>query len=94
MIEKRIFWIAMVASLAVAFLGISAPYTRMPIDYDAMIRKSIPFAIFWAVILAVCLWRYGKRAWWLLLGAPMALYWPIWLLFNHFPSCYYSHNCV
>jgi hypothetical protein len=31
---------------------------------------------------------------WILVGAPMALYWPIWLLFHHFPSCYYSGNCI
>src|SRR5437879_2133762 len=76
------------------------PYTtlfrssyRMPLDYDAMISRSIPFAIAWAVILAFSLWRYKKRGLWLLVGAPMALYWPIWLLLNHFPPCYYLHNC-
>jgi hypothetical protein len=25
----------------------------------------------------------------LLVGAPAAPYWPIWLLFNHFPPCCY-----
>jgi len=59
-----------------------------------MITRSIPFATAWAAILAFCLWRYKKRGLWLLLGVPMALDWPIWLLLNHFPSCYYLGDCV
>jgi hypothetical protein len=93
MTENRRYWIALIASLVVAYLGGSAPNYRMPLDYGAMISRSIPFAIAWAVIIAFCLWRYKKHGLWLLAGAPMALYWPIWLLFNHFPPCYYLHNC-
>jgi len=94
MTENQRFWIALMASLVVAYLGGSAPNYRMPLDYGAMISRSIPFAIAWAVILAFGPWSYKKRGLWLLVGAPMALYWPIWLLFNHFPPCYYLRNCV
>ena len=94
MTENQRFWVALMASLIVAYLGGSAPSGRMPLDYGAMLSRSIPFAIAWAVILAFCLWRYKKRGLWLLVGTPMALYWAIWLLFNHFPGCYYLHNCV
>jgi hypothetical protein len=66
----------------------------MPLDYGTMISKSIPFAIAWVFVLAFSLRRYKKRGLWLLVGAPMALYWPIWLLFNDFPPCYYIGNCV
>jgi hypothetical protein len=81
------------ASLVVAYLGRMAPSHQMPLDYHAMISRSIPFAVAWAAILARCIWRYKKRGFWLLVGAPMALYWPIWLLLNHFPACYYLGNC-
>ena len=94
MTENKKYWIALTASLVFAYSGSAAPSYQMPLDYDAMISRSIPFAIAWAVILAFCLWRYKQRGLWLLVGAPMALCWPIWLLFNHFPPCYYSHNCV
>ena len=94
MTENKKYWIALTASLVFAYLGSKAPSYRMPLDYDAMISRSIPFAIAWAVILAFCLWRYEKRGLWLLVGAPIALYWPIRLLFNHLPPCYYLHNCV
>ena len=94
MTENQRYWIALTGSLVIAFVGLESPSYRMPLDYDAMISRSIPFATAWAVLLALSLWRYKKRGFWLLLGAPMALYWPIWLLFNHFPPCYYLHNCV
>jgi hypothetical protein len=94
MTENKKYWIALTASLVFAYLGSRAPSYRLLLDYDAMISRSIPFAIAWAVILAFCLWRYEKRGLWLLAGAPIALYWPIWLLFNHFPPRYYLHNCV
>jgi hypothetical protein len=31
---------------------------------------------------------------WLLFGALLALYWPVWLLFNRTPECYWHHNCI
>jgi hypothetical protein len=90
MTENKKYWIALIASLVVAYLGSRAPSYRMPVDYDAMISRSIPFAIAWAVIFAFSVWRYKKNGLWFPVGAPMALYWPIWLLFNR----YYLHNCV
>ena len=92
MTENQQYWTALLVSLVAAFLGWQAPARRMPIDYEATIW-SVPIAIGWAMILAFCLWR-KKRGLWLVVGAPMALYWPVWLLFNHFPPCYYLHNCV
>ena len=66
----------------------------MPLDYDALIWRSIPYTLAWTLILLYALFRYKRLGLWLLLGAPMALYWPIWLIFNHFPSCYYAGNCA
>jgi hypothetical protein len=94
MTERHKFWLVFAASLVVACLGVLAPAHTMPLDYDAIIWKSILLAIVWTAIVAVCLTRHSKNGLWLLVGAPLALYWPIWLLFNHFPLCYYAHNCV
>jgi hypothetical protein len=91
--NPRWYWIALTASLVIAYLGLKSPSYQMPLDYHAMISRSIPFAAVWTALLALSLWRYKKRGLWLILGVPMALYWPIWLLFNHFPACYYFHNC-
>jgi hypothetical protein len=78
----------------IAFLGWMAPNRQRPLNYDAMIWRSIPYALAWTLAVTFALVRFRTRGLWLLLGAPMALYWPVWLLFNHFPGCYYTHNCV
>ena len=84
---------ALIISIAIAYLGWSAPSHTRPFGYHLMVSRSVPFAIAWALVLAFSCFRFKKRGLWLLLGAPMALYWPIWLVFNHFPPCYYSGNC-
>ena|SRR5215472_9343669 len=88
MTENQQYWTALLVSLVAAFLGWQAPTRRMPIDYEATIWWSVPIAIGWAMILAFCLWRHKKRGLWLIVGAPMALYWPVWLLFalQSFPA--------
>jgi hypothetical protein len=88
------WWIPLTASLVIAFAGWNYPQRQMPLNYDAMLSISVPLAIAWAVLLVFCLWRYRLHGLWLLMGAPMALYWPIWLLVNHFPPCYYAGNCA
>ena len=93
MTTNQRYWTALVFSLVLAWLSLRAPTYRMPIDYHAIISRSIPFFAMWAAILALSFWRYKRRALWLLLGAPMALFWPVWLIFNRFPPCYYLHNC-
>jgi hypothetical protein len=92
--DNQKYWIWFAASLAVASLGCFAPARHMPLEYDAMLWRSIPLATFWALMLGFCLLRYKKRGLWLLVAAPLALYWPMWLMFHGFPSCYYSGNCV
>ena len=94
MAKNQEYRLVLIVSLVVACVGWFAPIHRMPLDYDAMISKSIPLAIAWSVLLGFGLSRYEKRGLLLTVGAPLALYWPIWLLFNHFPSCYYLHNCM
>ena len=94
MTDNQKYWLVLMVSFVIAYAGWSAPSYGRPLDYDAMISRSLPFAIAWAVLLGIGLWRYKKRGLWLLLGTPMALYWPLWLLFNHFPPCYYTHNCI
>jgi len=94
MTEKISYWIACAASLLVAVLGHMLPARQMPLDYRAMITMSIPLAVVWAVLFAFFVWRFRMRGIWLVVGAPLALWWPLWMVFNDFPPCYYSHNCI
>ena len=93
MSENQKYWFVLTISVVIACSGWIVP-SRMPIDYHSIVWTSLPLGIGWVVTLALSLWRFGRRGFWLLAGAPLALYWPVWLLFNRFPSCYYSHNCV
>lgn len=88
------FRIALVASVVIAYLAWLLPQCQMPIIYDFTISRSLPLAVVWILLVVFALWRYRKKGLWLLVGSPMALYWPIWLLFHRFPPCYYAHNCV
>jgi hypothetical protein len=88
------YWTALTGSFIVAFLGFSAPSQQLPLNYRLMLYVSVPLAFAWAVVLILSISRYKRRGLWLLLGTPMALYWPIWLLFNNFPPCYYSGGCM
>ncbi len=94
MTERTSYGIACTASLLVAYLGHMIPARQMPLNYHAMITVSIPLAVVWTVLFALCVWRFRMRGMWLIVGAPLALWWPLWMVFNHFPPCYYSHNCV
>jgi hypothetical protein len=46
MTDNQKYWIWFAASLAVALLGSAAPARQMPLDYNAMLWRSIPLAIF------------------------------------------------
>jgi hypothetical protein len=94
MTKKMSYGISFAASLFVAFLSYQIPALQRPLDYRAMITISIPLAIVWAVFFAFSVWRFRKRGLWLIVGAPLAFWWPMWMVFNHFPRCYYSQTCM
>jgi len=84
----------LVGSIIIAALGWYLPQRRMPLDFHVMLWWSIPIACAWFLLLIVAALWLKRRAFWMLLGAPLALYWPIWLLLNHIPPCYWQGNCV
>ena len=83
---------AYAVSLGLACYGWFAS-ARMPPDYDAMFSVSIPIAAIWICLVIGAVAWFGRRAAWTLLGAPLALYWPLWLALNGLPDCYYTENC-
>jgi len=86
--------ILLALSLALAYLSFATPSRQMPLDFHAMLTISIPLSLLWVFLFAISLRIYRKRAKWVILGAPLALWLPIWLLINGLPSCYHSHNCI
>ncbi len=88
------FKILFAASVLLAYFGWDAPQWRMPLDYHAMLWRSIPLACLWALTLALSVGWLGRKALWMLVGAPLALYWPVWLAINGLPPCYWLGNCA
>jgi hypothetical protein len=85
--------VLMSCSSLIALVGWLAPQ-QMPIDIHSLLWYSLPLAGLWLGLLGLAgLWLRTK-ALWLLIGAPLALYWPIWLLLNGIPSCYWNRTCV
>ena len=64
-------------SLIVGIAALTGPWI-FPANFDAATHVSVLLAIVWIVILAAGIHRFGKQGLWLLIGMPMALYWPVW----------------
>lgn len=92
--KKISYWIVSLLSIFVATASMMIPDRYRPLDFHAMFTVSIPLAIIWLLLVSLCIWRFKLRGLWLIAAAPFALWWPIWLLFNHLPACYYAHNCI
>jgi hypothetical protein len=89
-----LFWVTAILSVLIAFFARTHPERQMPIDYGAIMSRCLPLACVWTLlVVASSLW-FGRRAFWMLLAAPIAWYWPLWRLFNELPACYYSGNCA
>src|SRR6266704_3909650 len=88
------FRVALATSLVVGFLGWDAPQGQMPLNFHNMLWRSLPLAAVWLLTVVISAFRFRKKALWLLIGAPLALYWPFWLVVNGIPACYWHHNCV
>jgi hypothetical protein len=93
-IDAHLFKILLLVSFVLSYFGETLPETRMPIDFDAVIRFSIPLACMWLLIFIFICFRFRSKALWMLLGAPLILYWPIWLLINGVPPCVRHGNCI
>jgi hypothetical protein len=65
----------------VALLAVIIPRDLGP-DADLMLKCNLALAVIWGIILLVGIFLYRWRALWLLLGAPLLVYWPVafWLL--------------
>jgi len=88
------FRIVLVASFILAWLSWAAPGWRAPTDFHTVLWWSLPLASLWVLTVGVSAHCFGRKALWMLSGAPLALYWPVWLALNGIPACYWHRNCV
>jgi hypothetical protein len=90
---KLSFSFAFAFSLLAALTGLLVPSRRMPIDFHLVFWLSLPLAGIWLATMVVSASRFRRKALWMLIGAPLALYWPVWLMCNGLPACYWHGNC-
>jgi len=74
----------LVLSLFVAVLGAILPFLEavLPFRYDPALTTSwsVCLALFWLILVVVGLLRFKKRGLWLLIGVPIALFFPFSLV--------------
>ncbi len=90
----RSFTVIVLSSFALAFGAWRVPQGQMPLDVHSMLWWSVPLAVMWVALFCISVFRFGRKALWLLLGAPLAFYWPVWILLHGIPPCYRHGNCV
>ena len=88
------FRMVLAASFLLACVSWAAPGRGMPTDLHTVLWWSIPLASLWVLTVGVSASRFGRKTLWMLLGAPLALYWPVWLALNGIPACYWHRNCA
>ena len=54
---------------------------------------SLLLAVAWLILLISALRRYGRIGYWALLGAPLALFWPIMLAWGIYGCFFGNANC-
>ena len=87
------FAVLAVASGFVALVGFVGP-NRAPVNIHFILVVGIPLACLWTCSFLLGLWFYRWRALWMLIAAPLVLYWPLWLFVNGIPLCYRLADCV
>jgi hypothetical protein len=88
------FRIAFAGSITIAFFVWNGPQRRMPLDYQFIWSWGLALSALWLVVVVVSAFLFRKKMLWLLIGAPLVVYWPIWLAFNGLPVCYWHANCL
>lgn len=87
------FRIALTTSFVIAFFSWEIPNQSKPVPIDAILRICTPLALLWLVLLRVSIHYFRVKALWMLFAAPAALYWPVWLVCNGIPVCYWDGLC-
>lgn len=88
------FRVVLVASFVLACFSWAVPGRGAPTDFHTVLWWSLPLASLWVLTVGVSAYSFGRKTLWMLFGAPLALYWPVSLVLNGIPACYWHGNCV
>jgi hypothetical protein len=73
------YWKLLITSLAVALGSVFGPMIAPLGGAEGFVLIGCPLSVAWCLIVAYAFQQYKRRALWLLLGAPIALCWPLFL---------------
>jgi len=81
-------------SLTMAVIAFAYPwfYVGSP-KYRTALLVSYFVSVAWSSLVTVALFKIGRRALWLLLGAPLSFLWPLlwtWV----YCACHFAHDCI
>ena len=87
--QRTSYWLIGLFILTVLDLGVGPLWYLMfnrgnDVPEAGILDLSIWLGWLWIVVFVVAVWLGGRRALWLLLAAPFALYWPsMWIFVAH-----------
>jgi hypothetical protein len=91
--QVRWFKILLTSSFVMAFLCAVAPNQQRPLNFHIIFWWSIPLACLWTVTAGISGYWFGRKTLWMMFGAPLVLYWPVWLVLHGIPPCYWHATC-
>jgi len=80
------------ATALIALFSFAAPGWTPP-NYNLVFMLSIPSTCMWVFLVGFSLRKFGKKALWMLVSCPAALFWLVLLLLTGVPSCYANASC-
>jgi hypothetical protein len=83
--------VAFAILMPIAIAAISVPFIAGERYWEVATVMSFILGALWAILFLVALFRFKWQGLWLLVGAPLALYFP--LLGAFFEACQRSHSC-
>lgn len=81
-------------SIAAALVGFGGPWAFTREGYSTALGVSLCMALIWFLVLVFAVVRYGKRGMCILLGLPLALYWPTALGLLFYGCLQHSNACL
>ena len=72
-------------------LAVSTRWTRLPLTLG-FVLVNVALILFWAELVIVAFLKFGKRGLWMLIGAPLVMWYPLGLALLYW-ACEHGANC-
>lgn len=87
------FWSLFLISLAIGAASAGLPFLTNRNDVLLMMEIALPLCLAWLACVGFTFFRFGWRALWLVVGAPLTFWWPFSLVMIAVGCAQNSRNC-